>query len=238
MKKILIVSRRLTRKNKLVNWVSEIYLELLAGRGVMPIIVPIAESTKEILNEYLSDYDGMLMMEGGDINPIHYGENYPIEALDECDPLKDEIEIACLRHAIQSNKPILGFCRGMQLINLLHGGKIHKDVHEVSNFKVIHINYENYDNYRHSIRLVDNTPLAEWYKMPELSVNSYHHQGIKVLGEGLVPMAYSEDELIEGVYNPSHRFLVGLQFHPERMYNEYEGNKLVFDSFVEAVKEQ
>ncbi|MFZ4455026.1 MAG: gamma-glutamyl-gamma-aminobutyrate hydrolase family protein [Bacteroidales bacterium] len=237
MKKVLIVSRRLTRKDKPINWVSEVYLQLLAEGGVMPIIVPIAEATKDILSEYLSDYDGMLMMEGGDINPIYYGENHQPETLDEYDPLKDEIEIACLRHAIDTDKPVIGFCRGMQLINVLHGGKIHKDVHEASNHKVLHINYDNYDTHRHRIRLIEQTPLANWYQLPELEVNSYHHQGIEVLGKGLLPMAYSDDELIEGVYNPSHRFLVGLQFHPERMLTEYEGNKRVFEAFIGAMKE-
>ena len=237
MKKVLIVSRRLTRKDKTINWVSEIYLQLLAEGGVLPIIVPIAEATKAILNHYLSDYDGMLMMEGGDINPSYYGENHSIDALDEYDPLKDEIEITCLRNAFASDKPIIGFCRGMQLINVLHGGKIHKDVHENSNYKVHHIDYDNYDQHRHKISLIRDTPLADWYQLPELAVNSYHHQGIKTLGEGLIPMAYSDDDLIEGIYNPKHRFLVGLQFHPERMLDEYEGNKRVFEAFIQAVKE-
>lgn len=236
MKKVLIVSRRLIRKDKPINWVSEIYLQLLAEGGVMPIIAPIAEATKDILSEYLSDYDGMLMMEGGDINPIYYGENHQPETLDEYDPLKDEIEIACLRHAIDTDKPIIGFCRGMQLINVLHGGKIHKDVHEASNHKVLHINYDNYDNHRHSISLVADSPLYGWYKETEINVNTYHHQGIKVLGEGLIPMAYSEDGLIEGIYNPAKKFLVGLQFHPERMYAEHAGNKRVFGAFMDAVK--
>jgi gamma-glutamyl-gamma-aminobutyrate hydrolase PuuD len=237
MKKVLIVSRRLIRKDKPINWVSEIYLQLLAEGGVMPILVPIAEATKNILDEYLTQYDGLLMMEGGDINPAYYGEKYDTDSLDEYDPLKDEIEIACLRHAIESNKPIIGFCRGMQLINVLHGGKIHKDVHEAFNHKVLHLNYDNYDNHRHSIRLVTDSPLYEWYKKLEINVNTYHHQGIKVLGEGLIPMAYSEDGLIEGIYNPAKKFLVGLQFHPERMYAEHAGNKRVFDEFIDAVKE-
>jgi gamma-glutamyl-gamma-aminobutyrate hydrolase PuuD len=178
----------------------------------------------------------MLMMEGGDINPAYYGEKYDTDSLDEYDPLKDEIEIACLRHAIESNKPIIGFCRGMQLINVLHGGKIHKDVHEASNHKVLHLNYDNYDNHRHSINLVENSPLYNWYKEAEINVNTYHHQGIKVLGERLLPMAYSDDGLIEGIYNPTKKFLVGLQFHPERMYAEHAGNKRVFDAFIDAVK--
>ncbi|MDD2798372.1 MAG: type 1 glutamine amidotransferase [Bacteroidales bacterium] len=238
MKKVLIVSRRLIRKGKTINWVSEIYLQLLAKGGVMPIIIPIAEATKKILGDYLLDYDGLLMMEGGDINPLFYGENYDINTLDEYDPLKDEIEITCLKHALENNKATIGFCRGMQLINVLHKGKIHRDVHETFNHKVHHINYDNYDTHRHKITLVEQTPLYDWYQQNELMVNSYHHQGIKQLGTGLLPMAYSEDGLIEGIYNPSLRFVVGLQFHPERMLEEYAGNKAVFEAFIQAIKEQ
>jgi len=237
MKKVLMVSRRLNRKSKTINWFSEIYLQLLAERGIMPIIVPIAEATKNILDEYLKDYDGMLMMEGGDIDPKYYHENYDLTKLDEYDPVKDEIEIACLRHAFAANKPILGFCRGVQLINVLHGGKIYNDVHHEIPNPVLHINYENYDAHRHKVILEEGTPLFEWYGQKELMVNTYHHQGIKVLGKGLIPMAHAEDGLIEGVYNPAHPFLVGLQFHPERMLTEYEGNKKVFDAFAKAVKE-
>lgn len=235
MKKVLIVSRRLTRKNKLVNWVSEIYLELLAKGGIMPIIVPIAQATKDILEEYLKDYDGMLMMEGGDVNPLYYGENYDTSELDEFDALKDEIEIACCRHAISHNKPLLGFCRGLHIINTLHGGKIHKDVQEYNHNRVIHMDYNNYDGHRHTIRLVENTPLFAWYGQETIMVNTYHHQGVKELGEGLLPMAYAEDGLIEGVYNPSKKFLVGLQFHPERMLPEHAGNQKVFNAFADTI---
>lgn len=237
MKKVLIVSRRLTRKNKLINWVSEVYLQLLSERNIMPIIIPIAQATKDIINEYLADYDGLLMMEGGDVNPIYYGEKYNAAELDELDPLKDEIEIACCRHAMEHNKPIIGFCRGLHIINTLHGGKNYKDVHEANHHTTLHIDYENYDAHRHPIKLEGGTPLPEWYGEKEMQVNSYHHQGIKEIGKGLVPMAYAPDGLIEGVYNPSKKFLVGLQFHPERMLPEHPGNKKVFDAFAKAVKE-
>ncbi len=237
MKKVLIVSRRLIRKDKPINWVSEIYLELFAKAGVMPIIVPITQATKDILDEYLSDYDGMMMMEGGDVGPHYYNEEYPIEELDEYDAIKDEIEIYCCKHAIANDKPLMGFCRGLHIINALHNGKIHKDIHDHNHRLVIHINYENYDGHRHKITILENTPLMDWYNQHDISVNTYHHQGIMSLGDGLVPMAYAEDGLIEGVYNPSKRFLVGLQFHPERMLSEHPGHQKVFDAFLSAVKE-
>jgi putative glutamine amidotransferase len=234
-KKVLIVTRRELRKNKLINWVSEIYLQILGQGGVLPILVPIAQGTIANLPDYLEDYDGILMSEGGDISPALYNEPYSVSKLDEYDPIKDEIEITCCRHAVEHNKPILGFCRGMHMINVVFGGSLHLDIHEINKNSVLHIDYDNYDTARHPITISEGTPLHKWYKENEILVNTYHHQGIKKLGEGLVAMAKAPDGLIEGVFHPDYRFVVGLQFHPERMYQEYAGNKLVFKSFIDAL---
>ena len=235
MKKVLIVTRRELRKNKLINWVSEIYLQILGQGGVLPVMVPIASGTVPNLQEYLNDYDGLLMAEGGDVSPAYYNESYSLNKLDEYDPIKDEIEMACCRHAVEHKKPILGLCRGMHIINVVFGGSLYLDVHEVNKNKVVHIDYEHYDTHRHPLTIFDRTPLLEWYGQKEISVNTYHHQGIKVLASDLKAMAQAPDGLIEGIYHPDYKFIVGLQFHPERMYQEYPGNKLVFKSYIEAL---
>jgi gamma-glutamyl-gamma-aminobutyrate hydrolase PuuD len=234
-KKVLIVTRRELRKNKLINWVSEIYLQILAQGGVLPVLVPISQGTIANLPDYLADYDGILMSEGGDISPSYYNETYSVSKLDEYDPIKDEIEVTCCRHAVEHNKPILGFCRGMHMINVVFGGSLHLDIHEVNRRSIVHIDYDHYDTHRHPLTLFDNTPLMDWYKQKEIMVNTYHHQGIKTLAPGLVSMAEAPDGLIEGIYHPDYKFVVGLQFHPERMYQEYPGNKLVFKAFIEAL---
>lgn len=236
MKKVIIVSRRLNRKGKLINWVSEIYLQLMVEHQVMPVIVPIAEGTPAILNEYLDDYQGLLMMEGGDLGPHYYGENYKIDELDEYDALKDEIETACFRHAYEHQKAILGFCRGMHIINGLLGGANYQDIQVANQNKVLHMDYSNYDGLRHPIEVFENTPLFKWYGEKKLMVNSYHHQGIKRIAPVLQPMAKASDGLIEGIYHPERNFVVGLQFHPERMLSEYKGNYRVFEAFFDAVK--
>lgn len=235
-KRVLIVSRRYTRKDKLINWVSEVYLQILAEAGIIPVIVPIAEATKLILSEYLDNYDGLLMVEGGDVGPHYYGEHYDISKLDEHDALKDEIEIACVSHALNANKPILGFCRGMHIINILFGGTLHFDVHEANNNSICHIDYAHYDTHRHQISIVPNTPLWDWYRQDTIQVNTYHHQGIKDLAPELVAMATAPDGLIEAVYHPAYNCVVGLQFHPERMLKDYMGNALVFKYFIDALK--
>ncbi len=233
MKKVLIVSRRLTRKNKLINWVSEIYATILCSHNVMPVFVPIAESTQNVLQEYLADYDGLLMVEGGDVNPALYGSEYSNP--EEFDPIKDTIETTCFTDAYKNNKPILGFCRGLHIINVMLGGTLHSDIHEYNHSFVKHIDYDNYDGLRHHIQIIPKTPLFRWYNSEELMVNSYHHQGILKLADSLQPMAMSDDNLVEAVYAPDKKFVVGLQFHPERMLLEYEGNQKVFDEFVKSL---
>lgn len=233
MKKVLIVSRRLTRKNKLINWVSEIYATILCSHNVVPIFVPIAETTQNVLDEYLADYDGLLMVEGGDVNPTLYGSSYGNP--EELDIVKDTIETMCFKDAYKHNKPILGFCRGLHIINVMLGGTLHSDIHEYNHYSVKHIDYDNYDGLRHRVQIMPNTPLSRWYNLEELMVNSYHHQGILKLADSLKPMAMSDDNLIEAVYAPDKKFVVGLQFHPERMLAEYEGNQTVFEEFVKSL---
>ncbi|MFW5851846.1 MAG: gamma-glutamyl-gamma-aminobutyrate hydrolase family protein [Bacteroidota bacterium] len=232
-KKVLIVARREVRKNKPIQWVSEMYLDILARAGVQPIIVPISQYSVEHVHDYLSEYDGLLMVEGGDVNPELYGEQsfskYDIEEFDE---VKDSIEFTCCKHALEHNKPILGICRGLHILNVIFGGTLMYDVHKNNNGAVLHINYNNYDEHRHLIRIEKETLLHNWYTSDTIYVTSYHHQGIRTLASGLQPMAYSEDGLVEAVVYPEHSFVVGLQFHPERMYDEYAGNKLVFSKFI------
>jgi len=165
------------------------------------------------------------------------------------DPYKDKLEWELLRRAVQLGVPYLGICRGCQLLNVQLGGKLFFDVvSEVPN-AVPHIDYDNYDGYRHPIRVLSNTPLAEWYsdtiqdsQQPVLRVNSYHHQGIRKLAPNFRPMAHSDDLLVEAFYDPQRycpeegRFLVGLQFHPERMLDEYPGNSRVYEAFMLACK--
>lgn len=232
-KKVLIVSRRLVRKNKLINWVSEIYASILCSYDVLPIFVPIADSTLQVLPEYLADYDGLLMMEGGDINPVLYGSSY--DSPEEFDPIKDEIETQCFVHAYTNNKSILGFCRGLHVINVMLGGTLHSDVHEYNNNSMKHIDYEHYDELRHKIIVDEKSWLYSCFKEKELMVNSYHHQGIQTLASDLVPMAKSDDGLIEAVVAPQKKFVVGLQFHPERMLAEYDGCSKVFELFVKSL---
>lgn len=152
------------------------------------------------------------------------------------DEEKDLIELELVKLCLEKSIPYLGICRGSQMLNVASGGTLYQDLRtQLSETcprnlrNVTHLDYNNYDGHKHAIELVENTPLHHWFKdslgdeSMEIWVNSYHHQGVKKLASRFVPMAFAPDGLVEGYYDPNAygpqegKFLLGLQFHPERM---------------------
>jgi gamma-glutamyl-gamma-aminobutyrate hydrolase PuuD len=179
---------------------------------------------------------GLLLVEGEDIEPKRYKarpENF--KYLEKTHPLKDEIEIRLIRSALRRKLPILGICRGSQLLNTVCGGTLYGDVQKEKKSDLKHINFQHYDSYRHPVSVLPGSPLRKWYGRSALRVNSYHHQGIRDLAPRFKPMACAKDGLIEAYYDPKADFLVGLQFHPERMPEEPEGAWRILKAFRKAV---
>jgi gamma-glutamyl-gamma-aminobutyrate hydrolase PuuD len=233
---VLVVTRRTVRKNKYIDYVGEFHLALLVRLKTLPVMVPVAEGARACLPDYAAGMRGLLLVEGEDIEPKHFKatrENY--KHLEKTHPLKDEIEIELIRSALRRNLPILGICRGSQLLNAVCGGTLYGDVQKEKKSSLKHIDFAHYDSYRHPISIVPGSPLQKWYARKALSVNSYHHQGIRALAPRFQPMAYSKDGLIEGYYDPNENFIVGLQFHPERMLEEPAGNWRIWKAFGSAV---
>lgn len=233
---VVVCSRQTTRKNKLIDYVGELHLELLISFHTLPVIVPVVAGTPDCLPQYMGSMNGLLLVEGDDVEPKRYAARKTnFQYLEKTHPLKDEIEICLLRHALLRKIPVLGICRGSQLLNVVCGGTLFGDVQKETGSNRPHIDYQNYDTYRHPAYVVPGTPLARWYRRKTLSVNSYHHQGIRKLADRFRPMAYADDGLIEAYHDPQTAFLVGLQFHPERMLKEYAGNLKVWKAFTSAV---
>lgn len=236
---VLVVSRQTTRKNKLIDYVGELHLELLIRLGVFPVIVPVVEGTLDCLPQYMERMDGLLLVEGEDVEPKRFAARKAnFQFVEQTHPLKDEIETRLLHHALCLDVPILGICRGSQLLNVVCGGTLYGDVQKERSSHRAHIDFENYDTYRHPAFIVAGTPLARWYRRKTLRVNSYHHQGIRKLAPRFQPMAHADDALIEAYYDPEAAFVVGLQFHPERMLKEYAGNLKVWQAFTAAIKRE
>lgn len=233
---VLTVTRRTIRKNKLVDFTGEFHLELLMRFGLRPVMIPVVDDTLDCLPHYGKDMQGLLLVEGPDIEPKHYrAEKANLKYLEETHSTKDKIEIRLVRRALRLRLPILGICRGSELVNVLCGGTLYGDVPREKKSSLLHIDYDHYDAYRHDLSIVPGTPLAQWYRRRTLRVNSYHHQGIRELARRFTPMAYAPDGLIEAYFDPKSDFTVGLQFHPERMLKDYPGNLRVWKAYASAV---
>lgn len=252
--RVLIVSRRTVRKNKFVNFVGEYHLDLVVSYGAVPIIVPRVTGLHLLLDSF-EPIHGVLLCEGEDVDPALYENDSPALTVEEIEEVrmlhssdtaidkdKDSIEMQLARRCLERNIPYLGICRGSHVLNVACGGSLYQDVEKELFHKggaaVKHINYENYDGHRHPINVIEGTPLHEWFRESldggcglQLNVNSYHHQGVKKLATRFKPMAFSPCGLIEAFYDPDAyhpeegKFIVGLQFHPERMRHEQDNGR-------------
>lgn len=218
-----------------VDYVGEFHLNLLTKYKALPIIIPRVPDMQVLLNS-LPSFDGLFLCEGEDVGGKYLSDppssaeaaemakNHPSDA--SPDAPKDSIEFSLVERCLRQNVPILAICRGSQLLNIACGGQLYSDVCSQLETKtpVKHIDYSNYDDFRHAISICAHTPLSHWFDgAHSLFVNSYHHQGVSRLAECFSPMAFAPDGLIEAFYDargyaPQRaRFVVGLQFHPERM---------------------
>lgn len=235
--RILIPTAHENRKNKKIQYVGDAHLEMVLQHGGVPILIPSIENNYDNLLELLDDCDGLLLMEGEDLTPELY-ETTEEEKLwiEKTNATRDKIEKKLLTKALEKKIPILAICRGSQLLNVVLGGTLYTDVHKSRSNSDLHINILNYDSHRHGLKIVKDSWLYGIYQTDNIMVNSYHHQGIKKLGENLEIMATANDGLIEAFKHKGDQFAVGLQYHPERFPEAYEGNLRIFNAFIAESK--
>lgn len=190
-------------------------------------------SDKETLRKFVNDFDGFLFTGGHDVSPSFYREEVS-DNCGECCPMRDEMETILLPMVLEQGKPVLGICRGLQLINVALGGSLYQDLPTQHPSSVCHRQPAPYDQPIHLVELIPNTPLQKCLGKDELPVNSCHHQGIKELASGLQPMAYAKDGLVEAVWKPGSRFVWAVQWHPEFSHKVDENSRKIFRAFVKA----
>lgn len=216
-------------------WMLPGYLEGIRRAGGVPVIFPLTVDEKE-LAQLMELCDGFLLTGGHDVDPEVYEEE-PLEGLiDSCSD-RDLMDLFVLKEALECDKPVLGICRGIQLINAGLGGTLYQDLPTQHPSDVDHHQSPPYDVPAHAVRITEGSPLHECLGKDRIYVNSYHHQAVKDLAEGLSVMAESEDGLVEAVYLPESRFLWAVQWHPKFSFHNDENSLLIFRAFVEAMKE-
>jgi len=196
------------------------YSAAITKVGGMPIFL----SPLEDVVSYAEVIYALLIPGGRDINPSYYYE----EMLPQVKPVpheRSDFEISLLQAVMKLNKPVLGICYGMQLINVASGGTLFQDIDSQLSSDIDH------RNGYHKIAIQEN----RFLKKGEFSVNSTHHQAVKKLGIGLAGFAFSSDNLIEAFYARDYPFLVGVQWHPERLLEDNLSLEL-FCLFIQAAR--
>lgn len=216
-----------------VHGVAEAYLNAVQDAGGLPVMIPLGLS-EDTLNALLPRLDGILFTGGGDIDPAHYNQLDDICSHD-IDPDRDRVEFWLLKHALSQNKPLMGICRGFQLMNVGLGGSLYSDVQSQMPGALKHDYYPNWsrDYPAHSIQIEPNTRLAEILGTLETEVNSLHHQSVRELGAGIVPLAYAPDGTVEALQITNNPFGIAVQWHPEWL-QAHEPMRNLFRAFIQT----
>lgn len=190
---------------------------------VLAVMIPAVDSDSVVkrtdlsLRGYAEALDGLLLQGGNDIAPETYGET-PLAPEWHGDRVRDRYELDLLQRFMQAGKPVLGICRGCQLINVAFGGTLFQDLPTQRPADVAHLDSAHYERNMHPLQLVQGTPLAALYPgLCEAQVNSIHHQAVKDLGRELEVQAHAPDGLVEAIRWRGPSYVFGMQWHPEFM---------------------
>lgn len=214
--------------------VNKNYIRGIVNAGALPVILPYLD--EDLTSKQLAQVDGVLLTGGDDISPLLINEE-PMRMIGDVNPYRDEIELHIAKYCLKQSIPILGVCKGMQVMAIACGGKVYQDIYLGEEERLEHKQTAPGWAEWHSIKLVPSTKLYDIFdNKDKIAVNSFHHQGVKSVIEPLRVCARSEDNLIEAFEHTDHPFYIGVQWHPERMiYTPLQQN--IFNSFIKSIYE-
>ena len=212
-------------------------MRALKAAGAIPVVMPL-DASEEDLKQLSQDLDGFLFTGGPDVHPFLFGEETQAHC-GNVSPARDQMEISLLPMIMELQKPILGICRGIQVLNIALGGNIWQDIPSqvTRDFPLAHSQPFSYDMPCHTVVLTEGSLLARISESSSIKVNSMHHQAVKDLAPGLIASAYSTDYLIEALEMPDYPFFIGVQWHPEYLWEKNKEAFRLFQTFVKACKE-
>jgi gamma-glutamyl-gamma-aminobutyrate hydrolase PuuD len=206
------------------------YFHAVLKAGGIPVLIP--PMPDDDLNEVLARINGLLLIGGNDYDPKHYHEQ-ACKEVKLAAPARDDFDLRLIQRAVVgSNVPVLGICAGAQALNIGLGGSLYQDIpSEFPASKVEHSSKNGWESgwHNHVVKLEPQSKLAKIYPKLSFAVPTSHHQSVKRLGAGLTACAHAEDGVIEAVEYADKPFAVGVQWHPER---DFDNNKPLFDTFI------
>lgn len=214
--------------------VPDSYIRALLKIDAIPLIIPVIQSSK-ILECLFQKIDGLLLIGGPDLDPIHYHQSAHA-GLRKVTPARDNVELKVSRWALDAGIPIMAICRGIQMLNVAMGGTLWQDIASQLPHAAKHDYHPDYpeDFMAHTVKPLPGSRLSEIIGDDEQSVNSLHHQAIDKLGQGLRSVAYAPDGIVEAVEGSDARWIVGVQWHPEWLVESDPRMLALFKAFGDA----
>lgn len=221
-------------RGKTLQYVESGMMNAIWAGGGIPVLVP-SLSDPASLPAIIDALDGLVLSGGADVSPLSYHET-PRQPAWAGDPVRDAYEIALLRCALERRRPVLGLCRGIQLLNVALGGTLWQDIPTDVEGALDHRDWHRYDELGHSVTVRAGCWISEAYDgATELQVNSVHHQALRLVASELSVVARAEDGIIEAVEHiDAERWCVGLQWHPEWLDRDrgWADGQRIFAAFI------
>lgn len=212
------------------------YVRAVERAGGCPVIIPIVEDI-DTISRLIENIDGIIFTGGSDLDPKLYGE-LPKNGLGSVNPIRDKHEMQLCREILfEASIPVLGICRGLQLINVAAGGSLYQDLEEekVQSFNHTLFNYPKYHP-THQVSIEKGSRLYDIFETEKMMVNSFNHQAVKKVGEGIFASMKAEDGVVEGIEIMGDRFVAAVQWHPEMMIEKHEEYLILFKKFIDECK--
>lgn len=208
------------------------YSAATALAGGLPAMAAVLDP--ELATDYAQAHDGLILSGGADVDPVEFGQ-HPNPNLGSVDVRRDKFELALYHAFFEAGKPILGICRGLQVINVAAGGTLHQHIGDLPNV------------WQHSQRTIDGTPFHEVSLAPgsalhagfnadTIRTNTYHHQAIDEVANGYTVTATAGDGIIEAIEHSGNPFVLGVQWHPEMAFAQHPEHHVPFQLFMDAVR--
>lgn len=213
-----------------INFSQKVFSDAIFDAGGIPYMIPM--NAGDYAEDIMSVIDGLILIGGHDVSPLVYGQE-PRKKIGTIKPDRDTNDSKLFKAAVENGKPVLGVCRGLQLINALMGGTLYQDLSEYEGIEIQHNQKAKPEYPTHSIKVAEASYMANLVDNMSL-INSVHHQMVDELAEDLKASAWSQDGVIEGFESTEEiPLIIGVQWHPEVLYKNHRSHLRPFTDLVE-----
>ena len=235
MKPIVGITAEITDDGN--HFLRPVYAKTIIQAGGIPLLIPLVP--EEHIGPLCDQIDALFLTGGEDIDPGYYGEE-PDVILGKVSPDMDNMEYKLVRKMLELDKPYIGVCRGLHMLNVVAGGSLYQSIHTQREEKsILHKQIAKRTHRSHHIKVDEDSRMYQMLQESEFKVNSFHHQGVNEVKEPLRIVAKASDGIIEGVESTEHTFVYGFQWHPEEFaIDGDEPSKRIFNAYIAAARKR